>query len=81
MKYNNSMGVLLSGVISITPFKQTINKIASNGFVVKDDCYFLASLLPLAKNASKERFIDCVGYECFVNSIHIDANDEKYLLY
>ena len=46
--------------------------IVSNGFLEVDGCYFISKLFENCNNVSKADFIDKTGYECFVNSIHID---------
>jgi hypothetical protein len=44
----------------------------SDGFVIQGNCYFLKKLFDSQISVKKEDFIDCTGYECFINSIHID---------
>lgn len=44
----------------------------SAGLVSEGDCVFLRSLYSRRGNAVRESFPDEVGYECFVNHIHVD---------
>jgi hypothetical protein len=54
-----------------------LKAIVDRGFNVRDGCYFLAALLPTAKNVTRDSFPDRTGYECFVNSIHVEDYDDK----
>ena len=42
------------------------------GFVEVDGCFFLKTLALAETNVSTQNFPDKTGYECFINSIHID---------
>jgi len=42
------------------------------GFSIENECVFLASLATKRRNVNKDDFPDKTGWECFVNSIHID---------
>lgn len=56
--------------------KQKLDKklhhLTSKGFTHINNCYFLKQLYEMQKSANLEDFVDKTGYECFVNSIHID---------
>lgn len=54
------------------PISQPLIKLFANGFTVVDECVFLQSLLSLNQNATLHDFPDKTGFECYVNSIHID---------
>ncbi|MEX3959235.1 hypothetical protein [Trinickia sp. EG282A] len=54
-----------------------LRTIVDGGFVVKDNCHFLVHLLAKARSARREQFDDCTGYECFVNSVHVEDYDAK----
>ncbi|RAM62006.1 hypothetical protein RB25_23750 [Herbaspirillum rubrisubalbicans] len=79
MKSNLAMTKLLDDV-TITSLKPALRAIVDRGFDVREDCYFLAALLPTATNVTKSSFQDCTGYECFVNSVHIEDYDDNNLL-
>jgi hypothetical protein len=49
-----------------------LNGLTSEGFTKEKDCFFLSVLYKKNINASLENFPDRTGFECFVNSIHID---------
>ncbi len=49
-----------------------LSHILDLGFINRDGCILLASLAKLDTNVSKDDFPDNTGYECFINSIHID---------
>lgn len=51
---------------------QSLLKLLESGFAVLDGCVLLQSLLSLNKNAKLQDFPDKTGFECYVNSIHID---------
>ncbi len=43
-----------------------------DGFVSDEDCIFLRSCYALYGRRTRNLFPDDIGYECFVNKIHID---------
>lgn len=47
-------------------------EIFSDGFLVMNDCYFLKELFQQQTHANASDFVDKTGYECFINSLHID---------
>lgn len=50
------------------------------GFVAQDGCFFIRSLKELCLSVSIDDFSDKTGFECFVNSVHIDDYvDSDYL--
>lgn len=49
-----------------------LQKLISGGFIFHNGCYFLRSLYGIQSHISESDFIDATGYECFINSIHID---------
>lgn len=56
--------------------------ILSHGFLEEEGCFFLASLKKKSGNVTLKRCHDHTGYECFVNSIHIDDYvNGDYLVY
>lgn len=77
MKSNSAMKRLLAAVDSLTPLCGELRRIADEGFNGKDDCHFLAALLRKATNVTRSEFYDRTGYECFVNSLHIEDYDDR----
>ncbi|MBT6435115.1 MAG: hypothetical protein HOK28_18605 [Deltaproteobacteria bacterium] len=51
---------------------ESLKKLASEGFTQVDDFVFLKHCYKTNTNVSAESFPDATGYECFINSIHID---------
>lgn len=61
--------------------EESLAQLTSDGFVEKDGCVFLKSLFILQSHYTEKYFVDNTGYECFVNSIHIDDYvDGDYLI-
>ncbi|ETS33618.1 hypothetical protein PTE_00793 [Photorhabdus khanii NC19] len=54
-----------------------LQSIISSGFIEKEHCFFSKKLMNYSSSASKKHFQDCVGFECFVNSLHIDDYVDK----
>jgi hypothetical protein len=78
VKINAAMKVVLArtGFSLAAPLCPALHAIAESGFEVRDDCHFLAAIFPSVKNANKNSFPDCTGYESFVNSVHIEDYDD-----
>ncbi|WP_230943791.1 hypothetical protein [Burkholderia anthina] len=74
MKINHAMKRALSEVQLNCPLNPPLKSIADNGFCFTEGCYFLRSLLG-STNATRGSFADCTGYECFVNSLHVEDYD------
>lgn len=77
MKINTAMRVLLADAVLVEPLSPALYAIADSGFDAREGCHFLAALLPAVKNVTRDSFPDCTGYECFVNSIHVEDYDDK----
>lgn len=77
MKSNTGMRELLADATIVEQLNPALNAIVNRGFDVREGCYFLAALLPAAKNVTRDSFPDRTGYECFVNSIHVEDYDSK----
>ncbi|AOB31662.1 hypothetical protein AKI39_14640 [Bordetella sp. H567] len=77
MECNAPMKELLGAVAVLPQIHPALTAIIDEGFDVRAGCYFLAALLRKATNVSRSSFIDCTGYECFVNSIHIEDYDDQ----
>lgn len=50
----------------------TLNDLFVNGFIVMEDCLVLEKLGRRQPHIKLTDFVDKTGYECFVNSIHVD---------
>lgn len=50
----------------------SLSELITPGFCEQDGCIFFVSLRVRDTNATTSDFPDKTGYECFVNSIHID---------
>ncbi|OZI19137.1 hypothetical protein CAL26_15905 [Bordetella genomosp. 9] len=77
MKSNSAMNRLLAAVGPLPPLCLELKRIADEGFNGKDDCFFLTALLRKAGSVTRSRFYDRTGYECFVNSLHIEDYDNR----
>jgi hypothetical protein len=71
MKTNAPMQNLLSTTQTVRVLATSLNDIARDGFEVRNGCYVLRALSKHA-NTPQARFGDCTGYECFVNSLHVE---------
>jgi hypothetical protein len=49
-----------------------LSDLLSAGVVDQDGCVLFAQLAKGTGSASRDRFPDLTGYECFVNHVHID---------
>ncbi|MGY6126083.1 hypothetical protein ACW9YV_11460 [Paraburkholderia strydomiana] len=72
MKTNSAMKKLLDAVTFERALESSLGMIADRGFQTREGCHFLTALLSTATNVTKANFPDCTGYECFVNSLHIE---------
>ena len=52
----------------------SLKSIADSGFDLHNGCYVLSGLSG-ATNVTRESFPDCTGYECFLNSFHVEDYD------
>jgi hypothetical protein len=77
MKINMAMRGVLADAALVKAQKSALNAIVQRGFVVKENCYFLDALIPAAKSVTRVHFPDCTGYECFVNSVHVEDYDDR----
>jgi hypothetical protein len=74
MKSNNAMRELLSETRLSGSLIDSLKNIADDGLEFHEGCYIFSGL-PGATNATRSNFTDCTGYECFVNSLHIEDYD------
>ncbi|ANI55054.1 MULTISPECIES: hypothetical protein [unclassified Pseudomonas] len=70
MKANKAMESLLAD-LPLVVIEGELERIARSDFVERDGCIFIAALNPQS-HMSLDSFPDRTGYECFVNSVHID---------
>jgi len=77
MILNESMSDLIrNGVNFDRPISTEISGILFDGFLIKDGCYFFSRLLEKVVGVKLEDFQDRTGYECFVNSFHVEDYDD-----
>ncbi|MBR8330359.1 hypothetical protein KDW69_01710 [Burkholderia ambifaria] len=74
MKINRAMKGVLREMRLDFPLNSALEAIVNKGFCQRDECYFLRALLGSA-NVTRGNFVDCTGYEYFVNSLHVDDYD------
>ncbi len=74
MKINRAMKISLSDARFDIPLNSSLKSIADSGFDLRDECYFIRALLG-STNVTRGSFPDCTGYECFINSLHVDDYD------
>lgn len=72
LKYNGAMAKALSGLRIIACLPADLASIADDGFYEKEGCEFLRYFKDTRTNVDLGSFEDKTGYECFINSIHID---------
>ena len=70
MKANKAMESLLAD-LPLVVIEGELERIARSDFVERDGCIFIAALNPQS-HMGLDSFPDRTGYECFVNSVHID---------
>lgn len=76
MKANRSMKRALREVQLSSPLRPSLKSIADSGFELRDECYLLRALLG-STNVTRGNFPDRTGYECFVNSLHVEDYDSE----
>ena len=79
MKVNRAMSALLSDTGHDVPLVAELRGIADGGFCELENCYVLCRLLG-ATNATRADFDDATGYECFINSLHIEDYEPEFPL-
>lgn len=73
IKMNEKMKKDLDGIDRVErQLPAALADIVAQGIIEKDGCFFLAALASKSTNAVESDFLDRTGWECFVNSIHID---------
>lgn len=77
MKMNALMASMSAAAPLATPLAPSLQRIAKHGFIRTDGCCLIADLLPESTNVTRFSFPDRTGYECFINTIHIEDYDDK----
>ncbi|EKS9888254.1 hypothetical protein BTK96_005280 [Burkholderia pyrrocinia] len=76
MKINRPMKDALGEARLNCPLIPSLKSIADSGFELRDECYLLRALLG-STNVTRGNFPDRTGYECFVNSLHVEDYDSE----
>lgn len=63
---------LLKAELKNCALSDELKSVAEEGFVASDGCFLLARLLQAQVNVKFGDFPDRTGYECYINSVHID---------
>jgi hypothetical protein len=71
---------LLSQFVKSVTLHNSLHSIIAEGIVVKNDCLLMNYFYKRCTKVSLNAFIDKTGYECFVNSFHVDDYVKKYYL-
>lgn len=80
MKINSKMKNFLRSERSSDELSPSLNAVADRGFKLVGGCYILYALSSTNNNASIADFGDETGYECFVNSLHVEDYSNGILL-
>lgn len=73
IKYNKKMQIALKNRIKDFKFhSEILSEIAKNGFEERNGCLILKDFSKRCENTALELFPDKTGYECFINSLHIE---------
>jgi hypothetical protein len=81
MKLNKKMASEFgSAAFSGKPLDSSLVSLLEDGFIVQDGCVFLSAFFSSETSVTKNSFPDNTGFECFVNSFHIDDYvEDNYL--
>lgn len=74
---NARMASVLRVASPATSLPSSLREIVDNGFVCVDGCRLIVGLLPAETNVTRFDFHDRTGYECFVNTLHIEDYDDR----
>ncbi|WP_155953880.1 hypothetical protein [Pseudomonas sp. URIL14HWK12:I7] len=82
IKMNGKMKKELEGVDRVErQLPSSLADIAAAGIIENGGCFLLSALASKSTNAAESDFLDRTGWECFVNSIHIDDFAESDYLF
>lgn len=76
MKINSKMSRQLCNATVDRTLDPSLKALLRSGFRRSGDCELLRGLFTRIQNAAPKDFPDAVGFECFVNSIHIEDYDQ-----
>ncbi|WP_237718160.1 hypothetical protein [Cupriavidus sp. BIS7] len=76
MIINSEMQRLLLNSPDTCDTNSGLSEIADMGFQVVGDCYLLSAMLEKERNVDRRNFQDGTGFECFVNSLHVEDYDD-----
>jgi hypothetical protein len=51
---------------------ENLLEIIRDGFIERENCFFIKKLFEMQNHLKPTDFPDALGYECFVNSLHLD---------
>ncbi len=72
-KFNAKMfDIFVQKIKSDNRFSGSLSAILANGFSTQHGCYLLSAFYQNNLHISLDSFVDKTGYECFINSFHID---------
>lgn len=74
MNINRAMKSALSETQLDCSLNPSLKSIADSGFVLRNGCYVIRGLSKTT-NVKRESFPDRTGYECFLNSLHVEDYD------
>lgn len=80
MKVNSKMKQLLELRKPEDELSPMLGAIADAGFTSIEGCYLLSALSSINTNVSLADFKDRTGYECFINSLHIEDYSSEVIL-
>jgi hypothetical protein len=73
IKMNQQMKLkFLKAKLKNCTLSDELKSVVEEGFLASDGCFLLARLLQHQINVKLDDFPDRTGYECYINSIHID---------
>ncbi len=76
------MAIKIQGAVRIAKLPEIFEGMIELGFLAGDGFVLLAAMANRGTNATPDDFPDKTGYECFINSIHVDDYvDADYLVY
>ena len=67
---NTKMRELVTSTVQVSVLSPELAEVLDLGFVDRDGCILLAKE---ANKAKREASMDAIGYECFVNHLHIKS--------
>ena len=80
---NKKMKSILNNInFNFKKLPRKLENLIDLGFTYENGCVFLSGLYIMDRNSSESEFPDKTGYECFVNSLHIDDYvDNDFLIF